>query len=45
MVGSEAHSDSFQISKWCCIPVGVYLLKVNNRIARAKCETCSKLTK
>ena len=25
-------------------PVGIYLLKVNNRNTRARCETCSKLT-
>ena len=25
-------------------PAGIYLLKVNNRITRIKCEICSKLT-
>ena len=25
-------------------PAGIYLLKFNNRNARARCETCSKLT-
>ena len=25
-------------------PVGVYLLKVNNRSTRTRCEICSKLT-
>ena len=25
-------------------PVGIYLLKVNNRNTRARCEICSKLT-
>ena len=25
-------------------PVGIYLLKVNNRTARIKCEICSMLT-
>ena len=25
-------------------PTGIYLLKVNNRNTRTKCETCSKLT-
>ena len=25
-------------------PVGIYLLKVNNRYTRTKCEICSKLT-
>ena len=28
----------------CNYPVGIYQLKVNNRIARTKCEICSKLT-
>ena len=26
------------------IPVGIYLLKVNNRITRSRCKICSKLT-
>ena len=26
------------------IPAGIYLLKVNNRNTRTKCEICSKLT-
>ena len=26
------------------VPVGIYLLKVNNRITRTMCEICSKLT-
>ena len=25
-------------------PAGIYLLKVNNRNTRARCEICSKLT-
>ena len=25
-------------------PVGIYLLKVNNRNSRTRCEICSKLT-
>ena len=25
-------------------PVGIYLLKVNNRNTKTRCETCSKLT-
>ena len=25
-------------------PVGIYMLKVNNRNTRARCEICSKLT-
>ena len=28
----------------CSSPAGIYLLKVNNRNARARCEICSKLT-
>ena len=27
-----------------CIPAGIYLLKVNNRNTRTRCEICSKLT-
>ena len=26
-------------------PVGIYLLKVNNKNTRTRCEICSKLTK
>ena len=26
------------------IPAGIYLLKINNRNARTRCEICSKLT-
>ena len=26
------------------IPVGIYVLKVNNRNTRTRCEICSKLT-
>ena len=26
------------------LPVGIYLLKVNNRNARTRCKICSKLT-
>ena len=28
----------------CNIPAGIYLLKVNNRNTRTRCEICSKLT-
>ena len=31
------HSDNLS-------PAGIYLLKVNNRNTRARCEICSKLT-
>ena len=27
-----------------CFPAGIYLLKVNNRKTRTRCEICSKLT-
>ena len=27
-----------------CHPVGIYLLKINNRNTRTRCEICSKLT-
>ena len=29
---------------FAAIPVGIYLLKVNNRSTRPMCEICSKLT-
>ena len=29
---------------YICIPAGIYLLKVNNRNTRTRCEICSKLT-
>ena len=32
------------IAKFCWDPVGIYLLKVNNRNTRASCEICSELT-
>ena len=38
------HNDvthCFEQSKY---PVGIYLLKVNNRNTRTRCEICSKLT-
>ena len=28
----------------CKLPAGIYLLKVNNRNTRTRCEICSKLT-
>ena len=30
--------------KSCVLPAGIYLLKVNNRNTRTRCEICSKLT-
>ena len=34
-------SSLFEI---CFYPAGIYLLKVNNRNTRTRCEICSKLT-
>ena len=36
----------FLFANWLIsvIPDGIYLLKVNNRNTRSRCETCSKLT-
>ena len=31
-------------NKSSCIPVGIYMFKVNNRNTRIRCEICSKLT-
>ena len=31
-------------SKWVSYPFSIYLLKVNNRNTRTRCEICSKLT-
>ena len=48
------NKDGFRISKMLLeerlgdsnnlFPVGIYLLKVNNRNTRTRCEICSKLT-
>ena len=42
------HSDAFKSNvrqkKFIQSPVGIYLLKVNNRNTRTRCEICSKLT-
>ena len=32
------------LQNWMINPAGIYLLKVNNRNSRTKCEICSKLT-
>ena len=37
-VGNDSFLKNFAYS------AGIYLLKVNNRYTRTKCETCSKLT-
>ena len=34
----------YQMSYYDTSPVGIYLLKVNNRNTRARCQLCSKLT-
>ena len=40
--------ESLTYSNFCLnnvqIPAGIYLLKVNNRNTRTRCEICSKLT-
>ena len=36
------HGKTFHLLK--PFPAGIYLLKVNNRNTRTKCEICSKLT-
>ena len=35
---------SLVISRFCLIPAGNYMFKVNNRNTRTRCEICSKLT-
>ena len=49
MVNNEFHFEVGRKSKrfllfYTSNPVGIYLLKVNNRNARTGCEICSKLT-
>ena len=41
-----AHNLSILITdhRLCRTPSGIYLLKVNNRNTRTRCEICSKLT-
>ena len=39
----EPHSADRCFVKWL-VPAGNYMLKVNNRNTRIRCETCSKLT-
>ena len=36
--------SSISIKMWKVFPSGIYLLKVNNRNTRTRCEVCSKLT-
>ena len=38
------YSRTIGPTSWLHLPVGIYLLKVNNRNTRIKCEICSKLT-
>ena len=44
MLWSYRMSIAIQKFYFWCIPAGIYLLKVNNRNTRARCEACSKLT-
>ena len=37
-------SNSCYLNMFSDFPAGIYLLKVNNRNTRIKCEICSKLT-
>ena len=34
----------FIVTKFCYSPAGIYLLKVNKRNTRTRCEKCSELT-
>ena len=36
--------NQLQLSVFCSLPADIYLLKVNNRNTRTRCEICSKLT-
>ena len=38
----KSHCDGDELTN--NIPAGIFLLKVNNRNSRARCEICSKLT-
>ena len=41
----QFHTSKIHCVKYCRIcTTGIYLFKVNNRSARARCEICSKLT-
>ena len=41
----HTNRDFFKVSEnSSAAPVGIYLLKVNNRNTRTRCEICSKLT-
>ena len=44
MIGEELVIN-LSIFFTCIKPAGIYLLKVNNRNTRTRCEICSKLTK
>ena len=41
---NEVHNGFECLCKNGFSPVGIYLLKVNNRNTRTRCEICSKLT-
>ena len=40
----ETQIDKSELPSLAKFPVGIYLLKVNNRNTRTRCETCLKLT-
>ena len=44
MTQSLKKTSSKIIFFWKILPAGIYLLKVNNRNSRTRCEICSKLT-
>ena len=41
---TQFQKEFILISGICHYPAGIYLLKVNNRNSRTRCEICSKLT-
>ena len=43
ILSTESECQSW-LEKSSTDPVGIYLLKVNNRNTRTRCEICSKLT-
>ena len=44
MHGKNDRYDTYLPGEVINYPVGIYLLKVNNRNPRKRCEICSKLT-
>ena len=43
-VATLSNSSEMLVWEAANYPVGIYLLKVNNRNGRIRCEICSKLT-